>query len=112
TGGKVYDDALKRLEYSENDAFNQLLLGGRNQAVNEMVLERQQPLNEILALSGQGQLAQPTFTSTPQTGVAGTDVAGITQNAYNADLAAYNQRQQGFNTMMGGLFSAGAGLLA
>lgn len=111
TGGKVYDDALKRLEYSENDAFNQLLLGGRNQAVNEMVLERQQPLNELLALSGQSQLQQPSFTSTPQTSVGGVDVAGINQNAYNSQLNAYNAQQQGTNQMMGGLFSAGASLL-
>lgn len=77
----------------------------RQNALNEQLLQRQLPLNEILALSGQSQLQQPNFVNTPQTGVAGTDVAGITNQQYQQQL-------QGYNSMMGGLFSAGAGLLA
>lgn len=110
-GGKVYDDAMTRLEQSENDALNQLLLNGRAQSVNELLTERTQPLNEILALAGQGQVGQPQFMSTPQTQVAGTDVAGINNAAYQGQLSAYNSQQQGFNQMLGGLFSAGAALL-
>lgn len=79
----------------------------RQNALNEMLLQRQLPLQEILAVSGQGQLTQPNFVSTPQTGVAGTDVAGITNGAYGQQMQAYNANQG----LMGGLFSAGASLI-
>jgi hypothetical protein len=79
----------------------------RQNALNEMLLQRQLPLNEILALSGQAQMQQPNFVSTPQTGVAGTDVAGITNAAYGQQMQAYNSNQG----LMGGLFSAGASLI-
>jgi hypothetical protein len=79
----------------------------RQNALNEMLLQRQLPLNEILALSGQAQMQQPNFVSTPQTGVAGTDVAGITNGAYGQQMQAYNSNQG----LMGGLFSAGASLI-
>lgn len=79
----------------------------RQNALNEMLLQRQLPLNEILALSGQAQMQQPNFVSTPQTGVAGTDVAGITNGAYGQQMQQYNANQG----LMGGLFSAGASLI-
>lgn len=110
-GGKVYDDALMRLEQSENDAYNQLLLGGRSQSINELLTQRSQPLNEILALAGQGQIQNPSFANTPQTQVAGTDIAGITNSAYQGQMAGYNAQMQGQNQMLGGLFSAGASLI-
>lgn len=97
-GNAAFGNAAQQQNYQ-----NQNL--DRQNALNEQLLQRQLPLNEILALSGQAQLQQPTFINTPQTGVAGTDVAGLTNQAYQ-------QQQQGYNSMMGGLFSAGAGLLA
>lgn len=79
----------------------------RQNALNEQLLQRQLPLNEILALSGQAQLQQPNFVSTPQTGVAGTDVAGITNANYAQQMQQYNANQG----LLGGLFSAGASLV-
>lgn len=110
-GSTAYDRSIRNVDNAENDALVQLLLGGRSQAINELMTERTQPLNEILALAGQGQIQQPSFVPTSQTPVAGTDVAGITQQGYANQMNAYNQQQQGFNQMMGGLFSAGAALL-
>lgn len=106
-GSTAYDRAIGNVNQAETDAYNQLLLQGRGQAVQEALMQRTQPLNELLALSGQGQIQTPQFASTPQTGLAGTDVAGITQAGYANQLGAYNQNQQ----MLGGLFSAGANLL-
>lgn len=104
-GSTAYNDAQDQFLQSRSSAFNNANLNNFNSALQSQMTLRNQPLNEILALAGQSQIQQPSFMNTPQTGVAGTDVAGITQNAYNTQL-------QGYNSMMGGLGSAGAGLLA
>ena len=107
-GSTAWDRAQESNLQGENDARNQLLLTGRNQAVSEALLQRQTPINEILALAGQGQIAQPQFGSTPQTGVAGTDVAGITQAGYQNSYNSWNQQNQQNQQMLGGLFGLGA----
>lgn len=112
-GSEAYDNAMRSYNASKNDAYNSMYLSGNAQAEQESLAERNQPINEISALLSGSQVSTPTFSSTPQTSVAGTDVAGITQNAY---LDANQQAQQSVaanNAMMGGLFSlAGSGLQA
>lgn len=86
-------------------------LQGRNQGINEMTLQRNQPINEITGLLGLGQVQTPNFGNTPQTQIQPTDVIGPTYAAYNAKLNSYNQGQQNNRSFMGGLFGlAGAGL--
>lgn len=110
-GSTAYDRAMNLVDQGENDARNQLLLTGRNQAVQEALLERNQPINEIIGLASGSQVQMPQFGGTPQTGVAGTDIAGITQGAYNGQLNAYNQQMGQYNSTMGGLFGLGANAL-
>lgn len=94
-----------------NNALDQQAFANQNltrqNALNEQLLQRQLPLNEILALSGQSQLQQPSFVNSPQTQVGGVDVAGITANNYAQQMQNYNANQG----VLGGLFSAGANLL-
>ena len=104
--GNFGNSALQQQYANSGNQFNQQN-ATRSNALNELMTQRAQPLNEILALAGQGQVSQPTFTNTPQTGVAGTDVAGITANGYNQQMAQYNSGQ----STLGGLFSAGASLI-
>lgn len=104
-GSTQYTQAQDDFARSRSSAFNDARLNNYNSALQSQLALRAQPLNEILALSGQAGVQQPSFASTPQTGVAGTDVAGLTNSMYQSQL-------QGYNSMMGGLFSAGAGLLA
>lgn len=106
-GSKAYETMRGQFDQGKNDAYNQLLLTGRGQAVQEALTERNQPINEITALMSNSQVSQPNFTNTPQPGVAPTDVIGAQQQAlnqqnvqYQADLA----QQQG---LMGGLFGLG-----
>lgn len=103
-GSEAYDNAMRSYNAGKNSSYNQLFLQGDAQAESESLAQRNQPINEISALMSGSQVATPTFSSTPQTGVAGTDVAGITQNSY---LDANQQAQQavaGNNATMGGLF--------
>lgn len=111
-GTEAYDRAMRANTEGENDAYNQLLLAGRGQANTELAAERNQPINEITALLSGGQVTQPNFQSTPQTSVAGTDIAGLTMDAYKyGPLAQYQAENANRQAMMGGLFGLGGSAL-
>lgn len=106
-GSTAYNNAQNEFLQSRSSAFNNANLNNFNSALSSQMQLRQAPINELLALAGQGQIQQPQFTNTPQTQVAGTDVAGITNAAFNQQMQGYNQNQ----ATLGGLFSAGASLI-
>lgn len=103
-GTPAYDDAMRNLMYSQNKGRNAFMLDAYGTGLNTALTKRNQPINEISALIGGGQIQQPTFQPTPQTGVNGVDVAGITMNNYN-------QAMQQRNAGMGGLAGLGAAAL-
>ncbi|WNV09952.1 tail fiber domain-containing protein [Tardiphaga sp. 709] len=110
-GSKAYDTMRTQFDQGKNDAYNQLLLTGRGQAVQEALTERNQPINEITALMGNSQVSQPNFTSTPSPGVAPTDVIGAQQQSLNQQNVGYQGALSQNNAMMSGLFGlGGAGL--
>ena len=100
-GSEAYNTMRGQFTEGKNDAYNQLLLTGRQQANAEQLQERQQPINEMIALMNGQQLAAPQYANTPQTQVAGTDLAGMIYKGYDAKVA--NQ-----NAMLGGLFGLGS----
>lgn len=111
-GTEAWNRAMTQMGQQENDAYNQLLLSGRGQANQELLSERSQPINEITALMSGGQVSQPQFGSTPTTNVAGTDIAGLTMDAYKyGPLAKYQAEQASKNAMMSGLFGLGGAAL-
>ena len=110
-GSDAFDRALNRFDERRNDAFNQLLLRGRGQAVQEGLTERNQPINEISALLSGSQVSQPNFLSAGQVGqpsIPTTDIAGIIQADFQNRLAASQQRNTQFGQLAGGLFQLGA----
>lgn len=109
-GSAAYNTLHTQQDQKENDAYNQLLLQGHNTAIGDMLQERNQPLNEINGLLNGQQIQNPAYTNTPQTNVAGTDVAGIYNANYQNQLAAYNAKVQNQNATMGGLFGLGGTL--
>ena len=110
-GTEAWDRAMRADTQGQNDAYNSLLLSGRGQAASELMAERNQPINEITALMSSGQVNQPTFGNTPQTSVANTDVAGITQQGYDNSLIPWKQKNAENQAMMSGLFSLGSAAL-
>lgn len=107
-GSAAYDAEMSNFAQGRNDAYNQLLLTGRGQAVQEALAERNQPINEISALLSGSQVSQPRFTTTPQTGVDGVDYTGLVNQKYQADLQASQAKMGGLfglgSTLLGGLF--------
>lgn len=100
-GTDLYERESRRFEEDRNDAYNQMFLSARGQAMNEMLTERNQPLNEITALLSGSQVSQPTFQATPNFNAPTTDYAGIVNQDYQNRLGAYNSS----GIPIGGLFS-------
>lgn len=114
-----YDKAIGNFDRSKafayGDARDRAIVGGqdaRKQAVQEALLQRETPLNEINALKTGSQVQMPTFGATPGVNTApGTDFAGATtaagqfsQGLYGNQVAEQNSTKQA----AGGLASTAA----
>lgn len=103
-GSAAYDREMALLGQNQNDAYNQLLLTGRGQAVNEQLTEDNQRINQISALLGGGQVSQPMFATNPNvTPMATTDNGSIIANYDNARMNAWQQNQAGWGSLLGGI---------
>lgn len=108
-GSDAWNAEMDDFGQRRNDAYNSLALAGRGQAMQELLAERNQPLNEITALMSGSQVSQPNFVGTPQASVANTDYAGMVQNDYNNKMQAVQMKNANNQALLGGLFGlAGA----
>lgn len=110
-GSAAYNNAMNLNSQANNDQWNQLYLNGRSQADQELVTQRQEPINEIDALMSGSQVSNPTYGSTPSTSIAPANYEGDVQSSYADQLASYNANLSANNAMMGGIFGT-AGALA
>lgn len=77
----------------------------RDRAIQEQVLQRSLPLNEIATLLGTaGPVGIPQFGAAPQVGVATPDLLGATYLGYQNQLNAANQAANRSSAGMGSLF--------
>jgi len=106
-GSEAYKTMRGQFTEGKNDAYNQLLLGGRQQAVTEALTQRNQPINEITALMSGSQVSQPSWTNTPTPGVAPTDVLGAHQLSLGQQNKQFEADQAQQQAMMNGLFGIG-----
>ena len=110
-GTQAYDVAMRGISEAENDAYNQLLLSGRGQAINEILTERASPLNEAAALLTGQQVQAPSFVNTPQTSVAPTDYMQAEAMRQASLNNAFNAKNQSYNTQLSGMYSLGSAAL-
>lgn len=106
-GSASFDSAMGQIGQNENDAYNQLMLTGRQQAYNEARDQYTLPINSVTALLSGSQVSNPNFVNATMPTIPTTDTAGIINQDYQNRLGAYQQKQ----ASMGGLFS-GLGSLA
>ena len=104
-GSDAYGTEMRQAQEGKNDAYNQLLLNGRSQAIQEMLQQRNQPINEIIGLMSGSQVQMPQFAGSNNYQIPNTDYAGLVQDNYNAKLGIYNTQAAQQGQMMGGLFS-------
>lgn len=83
----------------------------RSRSINERLLERQTPFNELAAfLQGAPAISTPQFGNTPQFNVQPPDVIGAQFGAAQLANNAIANRNQTNAANLGGLFSAGSTL--
>ncbi len=107
-GTEAWDRSMSQFGQQRNDAYNQAMLTGDQWATQKALLERSTPLNEFVGLTRGQQVGTPQFQGVPGVSQAGTDVAGITQNAFANDMALYNAQNAQNNAFMTGMFNIGA----
>lgn len=107
-GSAAWRAEMDQFSQGKNDAYNQLLLSGRGQAVQEALTERNQPINEITALLSGSQVSQPQFTGVNMPTIPTTDVAGIINTNYQQRQQNAQMETQQQNALLGGLFGLGA----
>jgi hypothetical protein len=84
----------------------------RQNALNERLMERNQPINEVAALLGTSPgVAQPQFTNVNSPQLQPTDVIGPTYSSYQGQLANHQAQMGQQNAAMGGLFGLGSAAL-
>lgn len=88
---------LSELERANAAANNQIA----NQGFQDRLGIQNQALNNYLGLAGGQQVGMPQFASTPQSGVAATDVAGNAWNQYNAQQNQSNSFWNGLGAIGG-----------
>lgn len=124
-GSEAWNQGLDEFNRTSTDARMQALLAGgqeqsrlygissdaRQQALTELLTQRNQPLNEISALMSGTQVSMPQQRPTPATAIAPTDVIGPTNAAYQGQLAAWQQGQQNRGGLLGGLAGLGGSIL-
>lgn len=113
-GSDAYSRELSTAGQTNNDAYTSLLLNGRQQAVQEALTERNQPLNEIGALMSGSQVQMPTFgAGTNQPTLPTVDYAGLVNQNYQTQLGQYQSQMAQRQGILGGLFGLGAaGIMA
>lgn len=83
----------------------------RDRAIQERMLLRQTPINEISALTSGAQVQLPQFTNTPQSSIQAPDYQGAVYANYQGEMANADRRAAQQNALTQGLFSlGGAGL--
>ena len=113
-GSDAYDKTVRGFEQSRNDQENQLFLSGRAQEMAKTLAERNQPINEITALTSGSQVSNPlaSLAPTPSTGIAPTDVIGPTYQSYQGQVNSVNARNQQRSQIVGGLFGLGSSAIS
>lgn len=118
-GSEAYREAIALSDRGRNDARTQAVLQGgtyaqqeygmgtdaRSRAIQEQLTLRNQPINEITSLMNGGQVTMPQFSAYQGGDVAGTDVAGLINANYQQQMAAYQQKMNAQNSMLGGIGS-------
>jgi hypothetical protein len=79
----------------------------RTQGLQERAYVQNQPLNQLSALLGMGQVGMPTGVQYTPTSVGQTDVLGANALSLNQQNQNYQAKQAASSGLMGGLFSLG-----
>lgn len=126
-GTDAYKNAMDSIDRGYNDARTRAMIAAgsesdrdfaqqtqaRKDAIAEILLGRQTPLNEINALISGAQVTNPFAIpgAAQNTNIAPPPIFGAAQAQYGADMDAYNAQAAGAGDAMSGLFKLGSAYL-
>lgn len=88
-GSAAWRAEMDQFNQSKNDAYNQLALTGRSQALGELATQRNQPINEISALLSGSQVSNPAVSMAQPSQIPTTNYAGIQNASFGQQMQAY-----------------------
>ncbi|NTF35566.1 tail fiber domain-containing protein [Agrobacterium rubi] len=97
------NNALQDQNFNAQQAKINAQNAERSNYLNEQYALRNQNINEVLGVASGSQVNNPTFVSTQGQSIPTVDYAGLVQQKYQADMAAYSQNQAGIGQFLGGL---------
>lgn len=106
-GTEAWNNAMTLNSQSANDARNNLILSGYTTANQAALNQANLPFNQLATLMGNQQSGNIGTTPTPTSGVQGTNIAGLTEQQYQNQLAQSNS----FNNALGSIGSTIGGWL-
>lgn len=110
-GSEAYNREMALLNQAENDAYNQLALDGRGQALQETFAQRNQPINEIIGLLSGTQVQNPNVQMAQPGRMPITDNAGLINENFNQRMNIYNSQVAQRQGLLGGLFGLGGQII-
>ena len=105
-GSEAFNREMTNMSQGRNDAYNQLMLSGRGQALAEV----NQPINQITALLSGSQVSNPNVSMAQPAQIATTDNAGLINQNYNQRYQAVADANANKSALLGGLFDAGGSI--
>lgn len=103
-----YDNAMRVFNQGKNDAYNSANLADYGLSSQNAATEYAAPVNALGSVLGIAKGTNPTFGTTPQTNVAGTNLAGLVEQNYQQQ----SQNANASNGQMAGLIGTGLGIAA
>ena len=104
-----FGNATAQQNFANAQATYDMQNADRQRAIQEALLARNQPLNEISALMSGSQVQQPSYVNTNPAQLANVDRAGLEMSAYQQRLAGWQQQQAQRQSVLGGLFGLASG---
>jgi hypothetical protein len=105
-----YNQGLAQQLAQQQSGFN-AQNAQRNQYMQEAYQQRNQPLNEISALTSGSQVQSPNWLNSPTSQIATTDIGGLINQNFAQQQQNYQTATSSWNATMGGLLGLGAGMI-
>jgi len=112
-GMEAYDKALNNLRQSQGQQVNSFLATAQPEAFRQSVQEWQLPADMAtkLAVFGSPESIKGNLVSTPGANYGAVDAAGITQSAFQNQMAQYEAEKAKYDAMISGIMGIGTSLV-
>ncbi|MGT2444471.1 tail fiber domain-containing protein [Ensifer adhaerens] len=98
-----FQNSLADQTFNAQQAQTTAQNNARSQYLNELYAQRNQPINEISSLLSGAQVNSPNFVPTQGVSIPNVDYAGLVQQDYANRVNAYNSKQAGVGSILGGI---------